>query len=83
MLYGGSMDWEYGMYPNLAKEASEILGLLGDDFVDGPLLYVNAEGGDEIIAAGTEGEKVRNAVLAKLPVSCPASWRSSDSEDCR
>ena len=65
------MAWEYGMYPNLDKEASEILGSFGNEFVDGPLLYVKAECGDEIIAAGTEGEELRNAVLAKLPASLP------------
>ena len=75
------MDWEYGMYPNLDREASAVLGPLGDDFVDGPLLYVDAEDGDEIVAAGTEGEKVRDAVLAKLPAFHPGLWSSRDCEE--
>ena len=78
ILYGGNLDWEYGMYPNLDEEAMGIVGQLANEWVEGPLRYVPKKDGDEIIAAGTEGKGVRCRVLAQLPESLPMSDSEED-----
>ncbi|MCJ1282596.1 hypothetical protein MMC26_001921 [Xylographa opegraphella] len=66
--YGGTLPWEYGTNPNLDDEAREMVGSFADNWIEGPTRYVSKEDGDEIHAAGTEGNGLRRTVLAKLPV---------------
>ncbi|MCJ1476849.1 hypothetical protein MMC13_005518 [Lambiella insularis] len=81
VFYGGNQVWEYGMYPDLDEEATNLVGQLADEWVEGPLRYVAEEDGDEIITAGTEAGKGRHQMLAKLPQYRPGSRPLSDSEE--
>ena len=70
--FGGTLDWEYGMHPDLDDEARALVGRLADEWVEGPLRYIPGEDGDEIMLAGAEGKSVRNKVLVEIPRQYPA-----------
>ncbi|KAI4147670.1 MAG: hypothetical protein LQ340_005444 [Diploschistes diacapsis] len=71
--FGGTLDWEYGMHPNVDRETRALLGDFGEQWVEGPLQYVLEEDsetivpGEQILAVGSERDKqVRNTVVASL-----------------
>ncbi|KAJ7290327.1 phosphatidylinositol transfer protein [Mycena rebaudengoi] len=66
--YGGELDWEYGMPPNVDEEVVRaVQGLVADKWVRGPLRWeVQPGGGAKVVARGTLQGKDRNEVVGVL-----------------
>ncbi|KAF3912785.1 Patellin-3 [Dactylellina cionopaga] len=74
--YGGELEWEFGMFPNLDEDAKQLLTdfqhTTTDGWVKGPIRWVGGDGpGARVIAVGSVNGNKRNTVLAipeRLPV---------------
>ncbi|KAJ7490784.1 CRAL-TRIO domain-containing protein [Mycena latifolia] len=66
--YGGELEWEYGMPPNVDGDiVRAVQGLAADKWVRGPLRWVEQPGGGgQVVARGTAKGKARNEVVAVL-----------------
>ena len=64
--FGGTLEWEMGDQPKPDNETKKMIGSLANGWVNGPLRYVEKEGGDVILAVGSEEGKARREILAKL-----------------
>ena len=74
--YGGHLDWEYGMHPDMDKECQHIAGRLANQWVEGPLRYTCDESGDgaAITSTGTDGGgRLRHTILSRVAGSLDSS----------
>ena len=68
-VYGGRLNWEYGMYPTLDQECQRLIKSLTLKWVDGPLrLTTDANGKGAIVTAvGTDaGKKMRDEIVSRI-----------------
>ncbi|KAJ6263110.1 hypothetical protein Dda_1669 [Drechslerella dactyloides] len=75
--YGGDLDWDFGMNPDLDEDARVVMADLAhttpDGWTPGPIRWVGGDGpGARAVAVGTLNGKRRNTVLA-APDSLPVS----------
>ena len=79
-VYGGNLDWEYGMHPNMDEECQRTVGQqLASQWVEGPLRLIADESGDGAVIVST-GEDARNKSRQKV-LSKITGRRASSDED--
>ncbi|MCJ1358514.1 MAG: hypothetical protein MMC33_008514 [Icmadophila ericetorum] len=64
---GGNQEWDYGCHPDLDAEARVMVGFaLAEEWVEGPLKFMESEDGGEILAVGTGGKAIREKIIVRV-----------------
>ena len=62
--FGGDLDWEFGSFPNLSPDAESLNEHLVNNWVEGPLRFIDEPGGRlRIVAVGSKDGQLRRKEL--------------------
>ena len=65
--FGGMLDWTFPMHPVPDAETKEIIGVLAEKWIEGPIRYISRPAGDVLVAVGSQDGQLRRDILAQIP----------------